>query len=938
MKLLIKILLPALFPFSLWATDIHYPLIKEKQPASIYYEGRSSVVNKAIQLFTEDAGLVCGTPAGRTTSFTSRTIVIGITGQEEAFDTLLAKHGIDGKEIAGKWEAFQWKQITTPESDLLFVIGSDPRGTAYGVLELSRQIGVSPWIWWADVIPPQQNEMTITGTDIPHEPSVKYRGIFLNDEDWALMPWSSRTFEPTPQKGRIGPKTYGKICELLLRLRANTLWPAMHECTIPFYFVDGNKEIADEYGIVLGTSHCEPLMRNSAGEWNNKERGIYNFLTNREGVINYWTERLDEVKETENIFTVGMRGVHDGRMQGVSSLDEETAALQQILKVQRELLSTHREQPANRIPQAFIPYKEVLKAYDNGLNVPEDITLVWCDDNHGYINRLSTPQEQKREGGAGVYYHISYWGKPHDYLWLASTQPGLIYTEMKRAWDYGARQLWVLNVGDIKPGEYLTEFFLDMAWNIESIQPETIYTHRKNWLACLFGTKLAANICHIMQEYDRLAAQRRPEHLGWNRVENYSPGNRNGLSPVTDTEFNPFAFGDEIETRLKRYEALTTLSKELYKQVNPENQAAYFQLIHYPVLASAAMNRKLLYAQKARLYARHRLPVANEYSRWAREGYYEIASLDYHYNKDMLNGKWDGMMDMKPRDLPVFQEPPLPEPVSLQESSSIYWWLENDSVPRNHKEIRLPGNIQPGRKGYFLSLFSTGSGTLTWEVQNIPQEIEIKEIPTGLQYEKRIEIHAASSAKESNESFVIDLIINGEPYQITGQTESKKTNISSEYNHFIALNATDATYIPASSQKTEGLGHSGEVVSIRPVKKITPKTPALEFEVETSSQGECLLKIGTIPRHPANGGEIRLAVVIDQQPAYIVSLQAEFLTSAWSGNVLRNQTLTLLPCELKHPGKHTIRLYALDEEILVDQLMIDFNKQRTHYVIPTHIY
>jgi len=224
--------------------------------------------------------------------------------------------------------------------------------------------------------------------------------------------------------------------------------------------------MADKYGIVMATSHCEPLMRNSAGEWDAKKYGQYNYLTNKDSIISYWTERLKKVGQSENIYTIGMRGVHDGQMQGVKTLDEHTKALNLIIQDQRNLLSRYVNADVTKVPQVFVPYKEVLSVYDNGLQVPDDVTLIWCDDNYGYITRLSNEQERKRKGGSGVYYHISYWGRPHDYLWLCTTSPAQIYTEMKRAWDYGAQKLWILNVGDIKPGEYDTEFFMDLAWNI----------------------------------------------------------------------------------------------------------------------------------------------------------------------------------------------------------------------------------------------------------------------------------------------------------------------------------------------------------------------------------------------------------------------------------------------------------------------------------------
>jgi hypothetical protein len=756
-----------------------------------------------------------------------------LTGNREQAQIIVSS----SDELQGKWEAFQMDV----QNNKLLISGSDARGKAYGILEISRMIGVSPWVWWADATPEKRDMFLLSEIKKGSQsPSVQYRGIFLNDEDWALMPWSTRTFEPATRNGAIGPKTYSMIFELLLRLRANTIWPAMHECTVPFFFVEGNREAAEKCGIVLSTSHAEPMMRTNTGEWNTKEFGAFNFLTNKDRVLSYWEERAKELTKTENIYTTGMRGIHDGRMQGVKTLDDETNVLYRVIEEQRNmLLRNNPDKKITDIPQIFVPYKEVLKAYDNGLKLPEDVTLVWCDDNHGHIMRLSNPEEQKRSGGSGVYYHISYWGKPHDYLWLASTQPGLIYTEMKRAWDNNARRLWILNVGDIKPGEYLTEFFLDMAWNIDAFSGDKIYAHQHNWIKRIFGDAATGDIDKIMRQYYHLAGQRKPEHLGWNRVENVS------RAKVEDTEFSPFCFGDEMERRIQAYNEIAGLSARIYeKQIPAQLKPAYFQLIHYPVAASAAMNRKVLYAQKSRHYAGQDVELAGYYARLATGAYNEIAALDYTYNKDMLNGKWERMMDMKPRDLPVFQAPLLPE-------------LPAGTLYREHKPA-LP---------------------------EAPALVETAGTPV-------------------------------------------------EGDRMIALNACN--FVNNIQLETiEGLGHSGKTVRLPAAGKIDTKQPHLEYKVTTSSKGNVKIKVGTIPMHPVHGNtEMRYAIVIDKQKPIIVSTAAPFLSEKWAENALRNQSLTVADVHIAGPGEHTIRIYALDEELLIDRLMLDFDLERKHYLIP----
>lgn len=826
-----------------------FKLIEKNKATALHYTGKEQVVNTALDMLIDDSKMVCEVPFERTSIAGDRTIVVGIPDKEALFNQLLAQNKIDYADIAGKWEAY--KIVAT--GNKLFVIGSDPRGAAYGVLELSRQIGVNPWVWWADAVPEKKINVLFMADGKVHAPSVQYRGIFLNDEDWALMPWSTRTFEPTPRKGAIGPKTYSKIFELLLRLRANTIWPAMHECTIPFFMVDGNKEVAEKYGIVVSNSHAEPMMRTNTGEWNSRERGAFNFLTNEAQVLSYWNERSKELVGSENIYTIGMRGIHDGRMQGVQTLDDETQVLRRVIKEQRDMLQ--RNNPSKKIsdiPQQFVPYKEVLKAYDNGLELPEDVTLVWCDDNHGYIMRLSNPEEQKRSGGGGVYYHISYWGKPHDYLWLASTQPGLIYTEMKRAWDNNARRIWILNVGDIKPGEYLTEFFLDMAWDIDAFAGDKIHAHQQDWLKKVFGNATNKNIHQILRQYYHLAGQRKPEHMAWNQVEDWSLrknehnyNQRNGLQPVKNTELSPLVFGDEMERRIHAYNEIATLSKNVYEKEIPEQlKPAYFQLVHYPVAASAAMNRKILYAQKSRICAKENPELAAYYAHLATGAYNEITALDYTYNKDMLGGKWDLMMDMKPRDLPVFQEPVLPK-------------LPKNVLYDNHKP----------------------------EIPSIPILVATAGTPV-------------------------------------------------EGDRMIALNACD--YVNDIELETiESLGHSNKSVRLPKAGQIHSKQPHLEYNVTTTSSGPVKIKVGTIPMHPVHGNtEMKYAIVIDKQKPIVVSTVAEFLSEKWAENALRNQCLTITDAHISEPGKHTIRIYALDEELIFDQLMLEFDLGRKHYLIP----
>lgn len=554
-------------------------------------------------------------------------------GEEEQASLVIRTLDSDD-EFAQKHEAFR----ISIKAEKIYITGSDANGTAYGIMELSRMMGVSPWVWWADSPSPKLSKWAIPiNTDIEESPMVPYRGIFINDEDWGLCPWSWKTFDPSDVSGRIGPKTHERIFQLLLRLRANMFWPAMHECSVPFFLVEGNREMADRYGIRIGTSHCEPMQRNTNGEWKIAGVGAYEYVNNAENVYKFWEERVKEVAQSDNYFTLGMRGVHDGKMRGVDTVEEQRDVLNRVFKDQRELIEKYVNKDVTKVPQVFIPYKEVLDIYNLGLHVPDDVTLMWCDDNYGYMKYLPNKEEQNRKGGNGMYYHISYWGRPHDYLWLASTSPALIQTEFERAYNHNTLQLWVINVGDIKPGEYLLEYCMDMAWNKDVLLNRNTNDHMKMWYSREFGDKIAEKLVPLWNEYYTLSYRCRPEFMGNTRVEESDPK----YMVVKDLPWTD----SEVKERLKRCQKLESEIQKLSSTIDPENQAQWYQLVEYPILSFCAMNRKMLGGQ----LARHGEASWEE----ALKGYNDIVEMAEKYNAQ-VNGKWNRMMDYKPRNLPVF--------------------------------------------------------------------------------------------------------------------------------------------------------------------------------------------------------------------------------------------------------------------------------------------
>ena len=617
----------------LWVTQICCAQfsLRSDQPIKLACDNaEEKVVQTALKLFIRDYQSVFSASAA--VDARQGNIIVGTVGKSP----LLKAVSADVSALTGKKQAFLLQVL--PDGKLL-VAGSDSHGTAYGIMELSRLIGVSPWEWWADVTPEKKTSFVLSAEyQTLQSPSVEYRGIFINDEDWGLMPWSSQTYEPSDIKGHIGPKTNARIFELLLRLRANTYWPAMHECTLPFFLTEGNRKVAEEYGIFIGSSHCEPMVCSAAGEWRRRGQGDYDYVNNSASVYKFWEDRVKEVAQQGNIYTLGMRGVHDGQMQGAKTVAEQKAVLERVLKDQRGLLQKYGNKDVTAIPQAFIPYKEVLDIYNAGLQVPDDVTLIWCDDNYGYIRHFPTAEGRARKGGNGIYYHVSYWGRPHDYLWLGTFSPYLLHQQMKLAYDRGIQKMWVLNVGDIKPAEYQIELFLDMAWNIDEVNEIGVTAHLKSWLGREFGSNCAEELLPAMEAHYQLSYIRKPEFMGNTREEERDPK----YKVIKDLPWSE----QTISERLRSYTVLSDVVERMESNIPADRQDAYFQLVKYPVQAAAQMNRKILTAQLAR----------HSKADWKQSdaAFDSIASLTQQYNS-LQNGKWNRMMDFQPRKLPVFK-------------------------------------------------------------------------------------------------------------------------------------------------------------------------------------------------------------------------------------------------------------------------------------------
>ena len=530
------------------------------------------------------------------------------------------------------------------------ITGSDARGLAYGVFHVSEKIGVSPWYWWADVPVKRGRKAEYEETMVSKAPTVKYRGIFINDEDWGLKVWASKTFEK--ELGDIGPKTYDKVCELILRLRGNMLAPAMHSCTGAFYSHPESQVVADSWGIMITTSHCEPLLFNNASEleWKKEVDGEWNYVTNGKHILDKLDRRIRETAQYDNIYTVGMRGLHDEAMKGSTDPRERARVLEKVIGEQRKILRKYKGRAEDDIPQIFVPYKETLDIYDAGLDLPDDITIVWPDDNYGYMKRVSSPEERKRKGGSGVYYHISYLGTPHDYLWMNTTPPVLMYEELKKAYDAGADRYWLLNVGDIKPMELGIQTFMDMAWDMESFDYEKAYYHQADFMARTFGkfyqwdstyVNIRNRYAGLLKRYYRPAWDRKPEYMGyeieWDSEEN---------SRMHDAPFNVdtgFVFTKlHYNERFDDYQALFCTIDDYIKRFLPDSlQTPFFEMFGYSAYSAVFNDWKFMVAQRNHMTGDAK---AAEGVRFYQEG---IDGLVREYNT-MLDGKWNGMMSEVP--------------------------------------------------------------------------------------------------------------------------------------------------------------------------------------------------------------------------------------------------------------------------------------------------
>ena len=629
-------------------TSSGFAIVNNNEATAIYLSDNDGV-KKIVQKFQEDIERVTNIkPSIISNEIPSNgtAIIVGTIGNSNLIDQLIEEKKLEVSLIKGKWETFLIQTIKDPfegVEEALVIVGSDKRGAIYGMFDVSYEIGVSPHHFWADVPSKKKENVFITrGSYTKGSPKVKYRGIFINDEAPALSGWAFEKF------GGFNAEFYDHVFEYILRMKGNYLWPSMWGRM--FYENDPqNPILANEYGIVMGTSHHEPLTR-AHTEWQRFGKGEWNYNTNPEGLRKFWTEGMERRGNTETIVTVGMRGDGDEAM----SEGTATELLETIVKDQRKIIEDVTGKPAEETPQMWALYKEVQDYYDQGMQVPDDVTLLLCDDNWGNIRKLPALDAKPRKGGYGIYYHYDYVGGPRNYKWINTTQIERVWEQMHLAYEHNADRVWIVNVGDIKPMEFPIEFFLDYAWNPEKWNADNLQDYYTEWAEKQFGSQFAEDIADMLRKYTKYNARRKPELLN---------------IPVYNlTYFN------EAEKIVEDYNLLAKKAKDLKQKLPQDYHDAFYQLVEYPIIASANLNELYLATEKNKLYATQGKVIANTYAEKVKELFVKDSLMTKYYHEELANGKWNHMMSQTHIGYDNWQQPRfnvMPETILVDENTEI---------------------------------------------------------------------------------------------------------------------------------------------------------------------------------------------------------------------------------------------------------------------------
>ena len=837
-------------------------------------------------------------------------VFIGTIGHSPLIDYLVRRHKLDVSGITGKWETAVTAIVKHPMPGVrraLVIAGSDKRGTIFAIYDLSEQIGVSPWYWWADVRVPHQDALFVEpGRHVQPIPAVKYRGIFLNDEAPALTGWVNEKY------GGYNSKFYVHVFELLLRLKANFLWPAMWNSA---FAADDplNAKLADDYGIVMGTSHEEPMMR-AEKEWKRAD-GPWNYAENQNKIEEFWRAGMERNKNYEQIVTLGMRGVNDTPMS--ASADSEL--LEKIVAEQRQILKETVNPNLEKVPQVWALYKEVQSYYDNGMRVPDDVTLLWSDDNWGNLRRLPSPEEQKRSGGAGIYYHFDYVGDPRSYKWLNTNPIPKVWEQMNLALHYGADRIWVVNVGDLKPMEFPVEFFLTMARTPDRWNQNNLDEYTRLWAAREFGPGHGADIATAIEEYTRYNGRRKPELLD--------------SSTFSVTSYHE---ADRVE---QEWKSLAARVDKLANELPEDERTSFFELVQYPVDACANLTELYITAGRNAVYARQGRASANTYANEARALFAKDAALTDQYNHKILDGRWDHMMDQTHIGYTFWNEPPLNTMPAVTEvqpavAASIGVSVEGglgfrpslgqfDSVAQQTRTLTLfnrglaPVEFRVTTSDPWI-VVSQMSGTVRAEDLALDVHVDWANAPSGF----------AHGSITVSQKALPPMIVSLNTLRLADVTRANADGFV-ESDGYIAIESADATARRADAdvrwEELPGFGETRSAMTVFPVTAASSLSSAasLQYRIYLYESGNFTLASVLAPTlNFVPGRGLRFAVSVDDGPRTIVDALEHNTQSDWAQAVSDSVKKVSIPLTIASPGYHMLNVWMVEPGVVLERMVL----------------
>jgi hypothetical protein len=899
----------------------------------------TGVIRAAADLRADLARVTGVTPrlAHEETAIGPKVIIIGTIGKSRLVDQLVREKRVDVTSIAGKWEATLIEVVKQPApgvESMLVIVGSDKRGTIYGIYNLSEQMGVSPWFWWADVPVTHRESLFVkAGRHVQEPPAVKYRGIFLNDEAPALAGWAKEKF------GGFNHSFYTNVFELLLRLKANYLWPAMWDNS--FATDDSlNAKLADEYGIVMGTSHHEPMMR-AWKEWGRAGNGphTWDYSKNDAKLLAFWAEGLQRTRDFEKVITLGMRGDGDEPMTETESV----ALLERIVADQRKMIGDFILPDLSRVPQSWALYKEVQGYYERGMRVPDDVTLLWCDDNWGNLRRLPTAAEQGRPGGAGIYYHFDYVGGPRNYKWLNTVPLPKIWEQMNLAYHYEATRLWIVNVGDLKPMEVPIEFFLTFAWDPERWTQNDLDTYLRLWATREFGPKHAAEIADLVAKYTKYNGRRKPELL----------------DPDT---FSLLNYG-EADRVVAEWQALRERAKAISAQLPPEARDAFFELVLHPINACGIVSELYVAAAKNRLYASQGRASANDFAAKARALFKADADLTTYFHRTLANGKWDQMMSQTHIGYPNWQQPPfnlMPavREIELPSAGSLGVAVEGSAAayPDANKSPLLPVFDAFNQPRHFLDVFNRGSSPVEFQAAASAPWIVLSATQGKVAKEQRLWVSIDwSQAPVGSTSGSVKVTGSvAEPVVVQVRLFNPPSPLRRELQGFVETDghlAIEAAHYTArrdtAAARWELLPDDGRNDSAMTVFPVTAPcasppldSPCLEYALYLFSTGRVEVALQLSPAlNYSPGRAARMGVSFDNVAPQILTVVPEGYVAGdgnrdWEESVKDNIRMVKSNHALAAPGPHTLKVWMVDPGVALQRVLVDAGGLRPSYLGP----